>query len=310
MYTKMLVPLDASELAAASFTYAKEIAARLALDVILLHVHGAEERAPASPLEADIKHKAELVKRQSEEVREKIGIKPGGKAIQARGEVAIGSPAEQIIRCAAENNVDLILMATHGRSGVKRLVMGSVADEVLRASNVPVWLVRPGLPTEVVYEQWPGKTILVPLDGSELAETAFPHIEALANQQGTGKVDVILLRICTRPMPPPAADYTYTTLPEEYMQVELARRKQVARKYLAEIEGQLTGKAFAVRSEVLEGRPAEQIVEYANANPYNLIVMSTHGRSGLQRLAHGSVATYVLQKANSPIVIVKTPRAE
>lgn len=310
MYTKMLVPLDASELAAASFAYAKEIAARLALDVILLHVHGAEERAPASPLEADIKHKAELVKRQSEEVREKIGIKPGGKAIQARGEVAIGSPAEQIIRCAAENNVDLILMATHGRSGVKRLVMGSVADEVLRASNVPVWLVRPGLPTEVVYEQWPGKTILVPLDGSELAETAFPHIEALANQQGTGKVDVILLRICTRPMPPPAADYTYTTLPEEYMQVELARRKQVARKYLAEIEGQLTGKAFAVRSEVLEGRPAEQIVEYANANPPNLIVMSTHARSGLQRLAHGSVATYVLQKANSPIVIVKTPRAE
>lgn len=310
MYTKMLVPLDASELAAASFTYAKEIAARLALDVILLHVHGAEERAPASPLEADIKHKAELVKRQSEEVREKIGIKPGGKAIQARGEVAIGSPAEQIIRCAAENNVDLILMATHGRSGVKRLVMGSVADKVLRASNVPVWLVRPGLPTEVVYEQWPGKTILVPLDGSELAETAFPHIEALANQQGTGKVDVILLRICTRPMPPPAADYTYTTLPEEYMQVELARRKQVARKYLAEIEGQLTGKAFAVRSEVLEGRPAEQIVEYANANPPNLIVMSTHARTGLQRLAHGSVATYVLQKANSPIVIVKTPRAE
>jgi len=224
--------------------------------------------------------------------------------------VALGSPAEQIIRCAAENNVDLILMATHGRSGVKRLVMGSVADEVLRASNVPVWLVRPGLPTEVVYEQWPGKTILVPLDGSELAETAFPHVEALANQQGTGKVDVILLRICTRPMPPPAADYTYTTLPEEYMQVELARRKQVARKYLAEIEGQLTGKAFAVRSEVLEGRPAEQIVEYANANPPNLIVMSTHARSGLQRLAHGSVATYVLQKANSPIVIVKTPRAE
>ncbi len=310
MYTKMLVPLDASELAAASFTYAKELAARLALDVILLHVCGAEERGPASPLEADIKHKAEIMKRQSEEVRGKIGIKPGGKAIQVRGEVAIGSPAEEIIRCAAENNVDLILMATHGRSGVKRLVMGSVADKVLRASNVPVWLVRPGLPEQAVYEQWPGKTILVPLDGSELAATALAHVEALASQQGIEKVDVILLRICTRPMPPPAADYTYTTLPEEYTQMELARRKQVAKKYLAEIEGQLTNKGFAVRSEVLEGRPAEQIVEYANANPYNLIVMSTHARSGLQRLARGSVATYALQKANSPIVIVKTRRAE
>ena len=92
--------------------------------------------------------------------------------------------------------------------------------------------------------------------------------------------------------------------------MELARRKQVARKYLAEIEGQLTNKGFAVRSEVLEGRPAEQIVEYANAHPYNLIVMSTHARSGLQRLARGSVAMYALQKANSPIVIVKTRRAE
>ena len=65
-------------------------------------------------------------------------------------------------------------MATHGRSGIRRWIMGSVADKVLRASKVPVWLVRAGIPEEIVYVKWPKITVLVPLDGSELAESLLP----------------------------------------------------------------------------------------------------------------------------------------
>ena len=312
MYRKMLAPLDVSELSAASFPYITELTARLGLDVILLHVHSPDKRGSVSRLQADIEHKAEIVRRRSEEVQERIGIEPGSKVLKVQGEVALGPPAEEILRCANENDIDLILMATHGRSGIKRLVIGSVAEKVLRTSNVPVWLVRPGAPEEAVYDQWPGSTILVPLDGSEFAEAVLPHVEALAEQRGTEPVNVILLRIYERPAPPPVTEAT-PVMPKDYMQmmqIESARRKQESEEYLAEIENQLKDAGLMVRSQAVEGRPAEQIIDYANANPGNLIVMSTHARSGLGRLARGSVAIEVLQKASSPIVLVRPPRSD
>jgi nucleotide-binding universal stress UspA family protein len=305
MYKKILVPLDASELSAVSFPYAKELAARLNLSVILLHVHSPEERGVVAQLQADIDHKAQIVKRQSEEVQEKIGIEPAAKGVQVHGEVYVGAPDTEILRCAAENHVDLILMATHGRSGIRRLVLGSVTEKVLRAANVPVWLVRPGIPEEVVYQQWPGRTILVPLDGSESAEAVLPHVEALSMQKGTDRVDVILLRVYSRPVPPAVTEYPTATL-YEYMDIETARRKELAQQYLAQIENQLSDKGLTVHSEVLEGRPADEIIAYAKGHPANLIVMSTHARAGVDKAIHGSVAAKVLKEADSPVVMVKT----
>ena len=108
----------------------------------------------------------------------------------------MGYPPDEILRYADENDVDLILMATHGRTGPKRWTMGSVADKILRASKVPVWLVRALIPDETPYDKWPSKTMLVPLDGSELAESVLPHAEALAKQRDTKLLEVVLLRVC------------------------------------------------------------------------------------------------------------------
>lgn len=305
MYKKMLVPLAVSELSAATLPYAKELAARLDLTVILFYVLSQAERGTISQLKADIDHKVEIVKRQAEEAKKRIGIELKNRPVQVLGEVAIGSPAEEITRYAVEKDVDLILMATHARSGIKRLVMGSVTDKVVRTSNVPVWLVRPGAPEEVIYDHWPGKTILVPLDGSEPAEIVLPHVEALAKQHGEN-VNVILLRSYTRPMPPPVAEGA-TVSSYEYIETEAAFRRQTAEKYLTHIGKQLTDKGLVVRSEVMEGRPDEQIIDYANGNPYNIIVMATKAQTGLRRAARGSVATSVLQKADSPVVLVRIP---
>jgi len=312
MYRKMLVPLEASELAVVAFPYAKEIAARLDLDVILLHVHSPEERSASSQLQADIEHRAEILKRQLDEVRKRIRVDSEAKLVQVRGEVAAGSPAEVILRFADENDIDVIVMATHARSGVKRLVVGSVAEKVLRKSSVPIWLVRPGAPEEAIYDQWPGKMLLVPLDGSELAEAVLPHVEVLAKQRGTEPVEVVLTRICTLPTAPVYGDFTTSAglMHYDYIEAELARRKQMAGKYLAEIEGSLKSAGLLVRSEVLDGRPAEQIINYANAHPCNVIVMSTHARSGPRRLALGSVAAEVLRGASTPMVLVKTGKPQ
>ena len=308
MYKKMLVPLDGSELAEVVFTYAKELAGSLNIDVILLYVCSSAMREFVPMHRAYIEQAVETIRRQSQEVREKQGIQPAGKPAEVKGEVAVGYAAEEILHYAEENDVDLILMATHGRSGIRRWVMGNVADKVLSASDIPVWLVRSGVP-ETPYDQWPKRTIIVPLDGSELAESVLPHVEALSKQGGTELVDVVLLRVCE---PPTTPSYYIPEVSEapvnwgEHIQEETIKGKQVATEYLAGIEKRLKDSNINVRSEVLVGRATDEIIDYANKNPFNLIVMATHGRSGLSRWVYGSIADNVLRGVSSPIFLIRT----
>jgi nucleotide-binding universal stress UspA family protein len=300
-YKRMLVPLDGSELAEVVFAYAKELAGRLGTDVILFHVCAPEEAEQLPMRRAYIEHSVEIIRSQSEELLKKSGAQAGSKTLEVRGEVATGYPAEEIIRYAEANDVDLILMATHGRSGIKRWTMGSVADKVLRVSKVPVWLVRAGVPKEIVYDQLPTRKILVLLDGSELAESVLPHVEAVAKQRGAGLVEVVLLTVC-EPMLLPS--YYPITMPLSWDD-HVTMCKRDSEQYLAKIEKWLKDTGLRVRSEVLTGKPADAIVDYVNKNPVNLIVMSTHGRSGLGRWVFGSVAEKVLLGVTSPILLIR-----
>ncbi len=308
MYQRMLVMLDGSELAEVVFTYAKELAGRLDLDVILLHVYSPALREFVPMHQAYIKGAAKTVRRQAQEVQKVLGIEPGGKPIKVRGELTMGYPADEILRYADENAVDLILMASHGRSGIKRWVMGSVADKVLRASKVPVWLVRAGVEKETPYDQWPTKTIIVPLDGSKSAESVLPHVEVLAKQRGTEPLNVALLRVCDLPVTPSYYSPELSGVPlnwGEYMEQEIARSKQVAKEYLAEVARRLKDIGISVQSEVTVGKAADEIVNYTNKNPFSIIVMTTQGRSGLRRLVYGSVTESVLLGVPSPILLVR-----
>jgi len=306
MYRKMLVPLDGSQLAEVVFPYAKELAGRLDLEIILLHVYSPAERESGAMHRAYIDRVTDIIRRQSEEVEGRMGVQPEKKAVQVQGEVAEGYPAEEILRYADKNDVDLILIATHGHSGVRRWAMGSVADKVLRASKVPVWLARAGIHEEIVYDKWPKRTVLVPLDGSELAESVLPHAEALAKQRGAELVEVVLVRVCEPPVIP--ADYPEASMPlswEEHVEQVVAKCRHACEQYLAEVEKGLKDAGLEVRSEVLVGKPGNEIVDYVNRNPFNLIVMSTHGRSGLGRWAYGSIADKVLHGVSSPIFLVR-----
>jgi nucleotide-binding universal stress UspA family protein len=313
----MLVPLDGSELSEVVFPYAKELAGRLGLDVILLHVHSPEEGGAVPLHRAYIEHKAELIKQKSQEVQEKVGSGSVGPAIKVRGELAVGHPAEEILRFAGENDIDLILMATHGRSGIRRWVMGSVADKVLRAAKVPVWLVRAGIPEGIVYDKWPQRTILVPLDGSELAETVLPHVEALAKQRGAELVEVVLLSVCepsgASGYYPPSARFetekgAVHVMPRDFARAQATRQKMLAKQYLTGVEKRLKDAGLRVRSELRVGDAANEIIDYASNSPFNLIVMATHARSGFSRWAYGSVTTKVLQGVSSPMFLVRTGR--
>lgn len=299
MYKRMLVPLDGSELAEVVFTYAKELAGRLGVEVILLNVHSPDEQELVPMHRAYVRRAAEIIKRQS------LGVQPSEGAVEARGELAMGNPAEEILRYADKNDIDFILMATHGRSGINRWAMGSVAYRVLRAAKVPVWLVRAGVTEKITHDKSPVRKILVPLDGSELAELVLPHVEALAKQWGAELVDVVLLMVYEPPVIP--SDYP-PDMPlswEEHVEQENAKCRETTGKYLAGVEKRLKVAGLKVRSEVLMGKAIDEIVDYANRNHFSLTVMVIYSRSGISRWAYGSVAEKVLLRVSTPVFLVR-----
>jgi len=306
MYKRMLIPVDGSRLSQATFVYAKELAGRPGVDVTLLNVCSPDEREMLPMHRAYVEHMAGIVKLQVEAIQKKVGIQPGGKAVAAHGELAVGSfPAEEILRYADENDIDLILLATHGRSGIRRWTMGNMADKVIHSSKNPVWLVRASMPEDVVYDKWQRKTILVPLDGSEMAESVLPHVEALAKQRDAELVDVVLLRVCEHAIIPLNYAEGIPMGWNKQLEQATARCKQVAGQYLAGVEKRLKDTGLTVKSEVLVGKAADEIADYAKRNPFNLIAMATHGRSSIGRWTYGSVAEKVVAGVSSPLFLVR-----
>ena len=305
MYKNVLLPLDGSELAEVVFSYARELAARLHVELILLHVVNPHERDLVPLHRAYVEQAAETLRRESEELQKQAGIQPKGEGVAARGELAVGHPGEEILSCALRHDVDLIILATHGRSGIKRWALGSIADKVLRVSKVPVCLVRAGVREEIVHDKWPRTTMLVPLDGSELAESVIPHVEALAKQWGPEEVDVVLLRVCEPVVVPSDYPATAELTWEEHAKRETVRPTAECEEYLAGVQKRFEGMGLAARSVVTQGKPADEITEYCRQNPVNMIVMCTHGRSGISRWAYGSVADKVLHGICSPIFMIR-----
>jgi nucleotide-binding universal stress UspA family protein len=308
MYQTLLVPLDGSELAEVVFPYAEVLAGRLGMEVILLHISRPVLSNFTAMNKAYIKNAADTVRQGATDMQARAGPTAAGKAVQVRGELVVGDPPDEILRYADEKSIDLILVASHGKSGVKRWAMGSVADKVLRASRIPVWLVHAGIPDQTPYDKWPKRTLIVPLDGSELAESVIPHVEALTKQDSPERLDVVLLRVCEPPAVPTYYSPELSEMPlnwGQYAQQETARCKQVSTEYLAKIEKRFRDNHITARSEVLVGKATDEVINYANKNPFAVIVMATHGRSGFGRLVYGSVAVSVLVGVDNPVVLIK-----
>jgi len=312
MYKRVLIPLDGSEIAETLFPYAKEISGRMGLDMTFLYVCSQRESESLAIYQAYVSHAAEVIMNQSREIQERKGIEEQGQSVKAEGEVVVGHPAEEILRYADEKEVDLILMATHGRSGIKRWALGSVADKVLRSSTIPVWLVRANVPERETDDEGLVRKIIVSLDGSELAESILPHVETLVKQWDAKLIDVVLLMVCEPLVIPPITTMevevpaSWGDLVEEHLNYS----RKAANEYLSGIAMHLKDAGLKVSSEVLEGAPADVIIDYANENPSSLIAMATHGRSGIGRWAFGSQAEKVLAGASSPVFLVRPPSAD
>jgi len=140
------------------------------------------------------------------------------------------------------------------------------------------------------------KKILAPLDGSELAECALEHVRTVTKGRRAPKV--ILLQVIPFPAHPAH------TLSDELIRSESEKAEANARDYLAKVADSLRADGIAVDTAIVRGGPAEEILDYAKENKVDLIVMSTHGRSGVSRWVFGSVAERVLRHSATPVLIV------
>jgi len=279
MYSKILVPLDGSELAERALQHAKEPAVKLGTEVILAHVCSLEEcgfeadKRNVSPMHrVYVEHTSYMFAGALESV--------GSRNAKVGWEVLAGDPATEIMRYSEENNISIIIMTTHGRSGIKDWIRGSVADRVVRNSGVPVRLVRVFAPDDqTTHFDWHERNMLVLLDGSNTAEQVLPYVSQHAKMSGA---EVTILRVS-----------------------ELSDEEQVVKEYLGEIERQFKDDGMNVKSEILKGKAADEIVDYVNNNPFNIIAMTTHGHSGLSRWAVGNVTDKVLHATSSSLLLIR-----
>jgi nucleotide-binding universal stress UspA family protein len=218
-------------------------------------------------------------------------------------DVRIGPPEELIVEAAQSLGVALIAMATHGYSGLRRWTLGSVADKVAHATTTPVFLVRgtEHPPTDDVTL----KRILLPLDGSALANQALPLATELAT---CAQAELVLLQAIV-----PTIELTAGLRPgrpiAEYGEVLEALRRQ-AKQNLGFLAAQFQQRGIPAETVVLNGHAAEAIVDEAAQRQVDLIVMATHGYSGLKRWTLGSVADKVLHAAKTPLLLVRARPGE
>lgn len=299
MYRKILVPLDGSRLSEGILPYVRPFAKTLNIPVELLVVIGPETLSTFSDprqgryvdiVEADLKRNSQSY------LKGIAGSFPNSSQVTCSTE--IGNTAEVIVAKGSAQSETLIAMATHGRSGVQRWLLGSVADKVLHATVNPLLLVRPANEGQAGGEVVLRK-VLVPLDGSELAETVLPHITALAQKMN---LEVVLLRVYS------LLTGGYVGEAEAYnpnLDMFFEEIKEEVKNYLEDKVKQLQRQGVNVSYEVLLGDPAGNIIDLANKTPANFIGMCTHGRSGIGRWVLGSVTDRVVRHCGDPVLVVR-----
>ena len=290
---RILVPLDGSHLAEAILPIVEEWAKEEGADVMLLRAVMAHHLPFRDRTDEEV-HAIREAEKYLETVAD--GLERRGLP-KVRFTVWYDEPTTAIVEAAARDKADLIAMATHGRSGLSRLLLGSVAEAVERSSQVPVLLLR----GQSAWKPWATGKILVPLDGSETAEAILPVVERLA---GPRDLTVSLLEVVV-PFPS-AAHAELASHADELM----AFRHGEATRYLDKVAPPLRAKGLKVECAVKVGNAVDAITTLAAHERADLVAMVTHGRKGLGRLAFGSVAEGVLRTAAVPVLLLKAHEAD
>jgi len=316
----ILVPLDGSPLSEQVLPLACELARRAAAKLRLVHVHALSispiyiEGLPVidenlAPLNR------EHVLTYLAQIRTRLAATDGAEVtievefVDRSIESLVNEPLGSFLATyTATSQTDLVVMTTHGRGGLERFWLGSVADTLVRLSQVPILLLRPqaGEPNGVT--PLLPKQILIPLDGSVLAEQILAPVMTIGNLM---QAEYTLLRVVeplTMPMPgmsarPIGMVSTYTS--------SASTQIADAQTYLDHLVSSLASDGTQIHTHVIvAAQPAATILEVAQQTGSDLIALATHGRSGLRRLLIGSVADKLLRGATTPVLIYRPAQGQ
>ena len=309
MYDKVLVPLDGSGFAETALPTALTLARRVDATVHLVTVR--EPLPSYARLEWD-----EEIHGAAERYLEAVVERLGTSGVNATYRVLTGPVADTLVDHGEEVGADVAVMTTHGRGPLSRVWLGSVADAFVRHASYPILLLRPedggeseedtlpgALPTSgpratgPVEAAAPFRRVLVPLDGSELAESV---LEPVLDITGTEGVEYVLLRMVPYPHDV-ASPYLPDTIQHNVEELEAWQAE--AGRYLDEVADRLPGE-LEVRSLVMVGSQAAMgIRNVAQDEEIDLVAMATHGRGGLSRMLLGSVADKVIRSSHTPLLL-------
>jgi nucleotide-binding universal stress UspA family protein len=271
---RVLVPTDGSDGAAAALEHGLELATRFDADVSILSVVNAYELSTVEERRQREERAEDVVSEAADRVRE--------AGVSVETSVETGFPHRAILDAVESTGADVVAMGTHGRTGVKRYLVGSVAEKVVRLSPVPVLTVRYG--TDAVH---PYENVLVPTDGSEAAEPAERWGVDLAAAFGA---ELRALSVVDE-----------VRLPDGDVAQTLQNR---ARAAVDAVVDEATAAGVQARGDVTTGVVHRQILDYCESERSDLVVVGTHGRTGVEHFVLGSVAEKVLRLSDVPVLVV------
>ncbi len=295
MYDSILVPTDGSEHATRAAEHARALAD--AFDATLHLVNVVDVAAAAGPFDAGGVDD-EFVERCKAKGRETVRSTEAeaeaelGESERLRTDVVTGRPSDTILEYADDHGVDLIAMGTHGRSGLRRYVAGSVAERVVRCADLPVLTVRATDRSRVGdgYDD-----VLIPTDGSEHAAAAAEHGISIARTSGARvhAVHVVDVRA--------ASATPRVTLPTTLMERLTAAGEEATET----VASRARDAGLDATTHVTEGFPARDVLSYADENGVDLVAMGTAGRTGVERYLVGSTTGQVIRRAEPPVLSVR-----
>jgi nucleotide-binding universal stress UspA family protein len=250
--------------------------------MIAAYISDIPEHGPWS--EEMVRHPRDICTAYLTGVRERTG------AANAELVVKVGYPHEMVLETAREAGASVIVLSTHGRSGFGRWLYGSTAGHLLHASHVPLFVIGKEVPAATTFAP---KKLMVPLDGSSLGESALPAADQLARAFGAQLTLVRVAPFSVEAFPMTVPALYWPNLDEELVASATA--------YLERIRGSVSQ---PVEVKVLQGARADGLLEVADRGGIDLVVMTTHGRAGVQRALLGSTADRMLQ-GRAPVLLLR-----
>jgi nucleotide-binding universal stress UspA family protein len=276
---RILIPVDGARFTEEVIPHVHDLVLRRDAEVTLLTVLPDLVGFAAS----DVAEETDRAHMRLRDFADKLGVAEG----KVRTELRMGSPAEEILKYLTLNPVSLVAMPTHGRTGVRRLIAGSIAETVLRNSPAPMLLTHRNPEGASPREVNRYHRILLALDGSPLSQGIVPVVEEIAI---THDSEVIL----------------FHDLPGPTERGEL-REPAYVREALRKFRKRFEKAGLAVRIETTQtGHPAKVILHKIGSLGIDLVAMTTHGRAGFERVAFGSVAEAILRHCDVAMLVLST----